>query len=664
MPAIVSRNEYAEIPISEGIIGMDESSVIRATTELYIPKKYKDFSCNVTKLVHQFDNLKQITVTIDFSISGTSSKDINYYESEEFWKAYTLKYFFDNTPPIKRDIKYAVPIVGLMLNKYLKVEKVIDLTTKEEVCFDQSIDTVFSFDTVKPKQILEEQDFYIYYNKKTTFIYDNLVAGQKYSYEITFTSEGVDFEFGLLFPFGTTTINATEGFSISDIETQTYLFKVEPVKSKELPPLVLEKLKRYLPESYDDRRYPAHIKPAQTYRGEDILFPPDGTYGTKIFGIDDDLPEGYLMDINDPYSWKLNNFEAIRFSTVMVIPPKKDLDIIITVQEKDISSRIYEQLQSMNKYYEDILISFDIFNTAHRKRRLRVEAEIDGYTSCDKKVIFIHGLNDSHKKVRVQTSLCPRMKRGVLQTIKNSEKATLIARVIDEDTKEVLTDRTFPVTLLPEDQMVWSLRSIKNSKSFNLSKFIASWIYPKDIDGEFDRVRSGAVKYHPQNAFFYENTPTSLLEHVKAIYEYLASDIGMTYVNQPFNSSNQYDAQRVVLPEQSLKNKAGNCIDLTVLFASLLEGFGIQSLICITRDHAFIAWGNPKSISTMIALETTVISQKSFEEALQIGEEQLKKSFLLIGSKDMIFPDISYKILGSCIISLAECRKEGIASKT
>ncbi|HLP86698.1 MAG TPA: hypothetical protein VK153_02370 [Candidatus Paceibacterota bacterium] len=663
MSSTESKNEYAEIPISEGIIGMDENSVIRATTELYIPKKYKDLSCKVEKITQQFDNMKQVRVTIDFLVTGNVLNDFKYYENEEFWKAYTLKYFFENTPPLKRKIKYAVPIIGFMLNKYLKVEKVIDISNKEEVPFDQSIDTVFSYDSVKPRQVLDVHDSYVYYNKKTTFIYDDLIINKKYTYEVTLISEGVHFEFGLLFPFGIVQCNSTEGFSNSDIEIKTFIYKISPITSKELPPLVLEKMKRYLPESYNDRHYPTHMKPALTYRGDDVLFPPDGTYGSKKIGLNDKIPKDYLVDINEPNPWKLSNFEALRFTNMIIFPPNKDLDIIITVQEQEISSRIYEQLQSMSNHYEDVLISFDIFNIAHKKRRLRLEAEIEGYTSCDKKTVFVHGLNDNHRKVRVQTSLCPRMKRGVLQTIKNPEKATLLARVIDEDTKVVLVDRTFPVTLLPEDHMVWSLRSTKNSKMFNLSKFIASWIYPKDVDGEFDRIRSGAVKYHPNNCFSYNNTETSLLEHVKAIYEYLAKDIGIKYINQPFNSFNQFDSQRVVLPEQSVKNKAGNCIDLTVLFASILEGFGIQSLIFITKDHAFIGWGNPKSIHSMIALETTVIGKATFEEALKIGEEQIKKNYLFSGAKDLVPMFMIYKSFGSCIISLEKCRNEGIAVK-
>ena len=374
---------------------------------------------------------------------------------------------------------------------------------------------------------------------------------------------------------------------------------------------------------------------------------------------DNTNPEDFITEANAGAQWRLGDFDALRFVNTIVIPEQKELDIIIAVQQEHIPSRIYEQLQSMNKYYEDVLINFDIFNLSHNKRRLRVEAEIDGYTSADKRVVFIHGLN-SNRKARQQVSLCPRMKRGALISLINPQRATLLAKVFDENTRELILDKTFPVTILPSDQMVWSLRSIKNSKTFNLSKFIASWIYPKDQEGQFDAVRTGAVKYHPNGQCYYDGTSKSLLEHAKAVYEYLSRDVGMVYVHQPFNASRQFDAQRVVLPEQSLKNRAGNCADLTVLMASILEGFGIQSLIFITKDHVFIGWGNPKSIKTMVALEMTLVGQASFEEAMVAGQENIKKYYLMTGAQDIMPMNFMSMARDAWIISLAECRSEGI----
>ena len=47
--------------------------------------------------------------------------------------------------------------------------------------------------------------------------------------------------------------------------------------------------------------------------------------------------------------------------------------------------------------------------------------------------------------------------------------------------------------------------------------------------------------------------------------------------------------QRITLPDQVLSSKLGNCIELTLLFASILEGIGINSGIVIQKGHAYLA---------------------------------------------------------------------------
>lgn len=61
---------------------------------------------------------------------------------------------------------------------------------------------------------------------------------------------------------------------------------------------------------------------------------------------------------------------------------------------------------------------------------------------------------------------------------------------------------------------------------------------------------------------------------------------GITYVSDPRNiqSGNDY----VQLPGETLKKKAGDCDDLTALYASLLEGIGISTAIATVPGHVFL----------------------------------------------------------------------------
>ena len=69
-----------------------------------------------------------------------------------------------------------------------------------------------------------------------------------------------------------------------------------------------------------------------------------------------------------------------------------------------------------------------------------------------------------------------------------------------------------------------------------------------------------------------------------AVYSALER-LDITYINPP--ASFEETGQRIRLPGHVLDNREGTCIDLAVLFSSVLESIGINSLIIFTKGHAF-----------------------------------------------------------------------------
>lgn len=81
---------------------------------------------------------------------------------------------------------------------------------------------------------------------------------------------------------------------------------------------------------------------------------------------------------------------------------------------------------------------------------------------------------------------------------------------------------------------------------------------------------------------------TDVKAQVKALYIALQKQ-GISYISAP--PSFEESGQRVRLPNEVLDQKLGNCIELALLFASLLEYVGINPLIVIIEGHAFVgAW--------------------------------------------------------------------------
>ena len=74
---------------------------------------------------------------------------------------------------------------------------------------------------------------------------------------------------------------------------------------------------------------------------------------------------------------------------------------------------------------------------------------------------------------------------------------------------------------------------------------------------------------------------------------------------------------RTRLPRESLRHKSTNCIDGTVLMASLLEAASLQPAIVLVPGHAFVAWETWDGTDEWDYLETTMIASHDFEEARQ-----------------------------------------------
>ena len=136
--------------------------------------------------------------------------------------------------------------------------------------------------------------------------------------------------------------------------------------------------------------------------------------------------------------------------------------------------------------------------------------------------------------------------------------------------------------------------------------------------------------------------PDDVLKQVAAVYAAIHQQ-GIVYRALP--ASFEQSGQRITLPYQVLESKLGNCVELTILFASVLEAIGINTGLIIQKGHAFLAvWlvddcyqhgicddvsfiekKCSKGINEMIVLETTMATHENtaFDKALQTASAQL-----------------------------------------
>jgi transglutaminase-like putative cysteine protease len=91
---------------------------------------------------------------------------------------------------------------------------------------------------------------------------------------------------------------------------------------------------------------------------------------------------------------------------------------------------------------------------------------------------------------------------------------------------------------------------------------------------------------------------------------------GLNYVSEPA-SFWKSGSQIVQFPLETLKNKGGNCVDLSLVFSSLLEAVGVHTELLLSTGHCQFAIVLPES-GTVVPIEATVVGDPNvtFEQAV------------------------------------------------
>jgi len=152
--------------------------------------------------------------------------------------------------------------------------------------------------------------------------------------------------------------------------------------------------------------------------------------------------------------------------------------------------------------------------------------------------------------------------------------------------------------------------------------FIAGWITPND-----DMIRTITTAATTGLAPGYNDN--DILPAAKRIWAYLNG----TYSSPPGYSISYVSDPRgmefVQFPATTLRNQAGDCEDLAVLFATALESVGIRTLIVVIEGHAYMIFcASATSCGNVHPVETTMITG-SFEAANNQGKWEYQNQPIL-----------------------------------
>lgn len=199
------------------------------------------------------------------------------------------------------------------------------------------------------------------------------------------------------------------------------------------------------------------------------------------------------------------------------------------------------------------------------------------------------------------------------------------------------------------------------------TRYLAAWVTPRHP--EVEKLVNKAARYSSMAGLWgynisgnREEQAQNVREQVKAVFDVLHRDVEIVYVASSEKIQSRHDpiqqkAQLIRLPAEVIKaGGSANCLDGTVLFASLLEQANLHPLIFIQPGHALVGWRVFKDEPVYEFLETTIINKGDFQQALQEGQEQYEHALERGALGKTIIDPIDYAFL----IDVADCRRDNI----
>ncbi len=136
----------------------------------------------------------------------------------------------------------------------------------------------------------------------------------------------------------------------------------------------------------------------------------------------------------------------------------------------------------------------------------------------------------------------------------------------------------------------------------------------------------------------------------QAIWNALAAR-GLSYVNVATDSgtSANVSTQYVRFLDQSVRDKGANCVDASVLFASILRRIGLRPVLLFKPGHCFTGYYDAPEGGRILAFETTMLGGSSFGAAVEEGAKELQATLPFLGSQQY------------SVVDIALCRQQGIS---
>jgi hypothetical protein len=273
-------------------------------------------------------------------------------------------------------------------------------------------------------------------------------------------------------------------------------------------------------------------------------------------------------------------------------------------------------------------------------------SEIDGYTTkaSDTVTVDAGGTQEIRQNPRLTTTAIDGLNSAhqadahvVVSYMDNGQARTVLDQT---STTDITSRRDFP------------LRGIDGFSQQDVYELLAVMVTPTD-PAVAELIRA-AAEYAPGKAMGAGAAeaatggfdPNAVYAQLAAVWQAESDDYNLTYVSttETFAAA----SQRIALPDEVLTNASGNCIELSLLFASVAESLGFAPYIILVPGHAYMAVQLDDNNTAVI--ETTSIGQATFDDTVKYGTKEWQEAEPHINAGDD----------GYGVLDVMQARKDGV----
>jgi hypothetical protein len=277
--------------------------------------------------------------------------------------------------------------------------------------------------------------------------------------------------------------------------------------------------------------------------------------------------------------------------------------------------------------YGNVLDDFaevNLTNNSGETARFLVETEIDGYSSVSSDTVEVAA--SETLEVRQNPRLIPES----MEKLNSQRYANFVIRVT------LLTDGEDELLLSESSEiLLYSRRDYTWVDGFTLQEnrdLLAAYVTPNDPAVE-ELLRRAAD--YTDSGMIWSGYGDEELDGNGSVWERLEAvwraeeEYNLTYVST-WVSFTPEASQRMRMPFEVLEQQGGNCIELVFLYASAVEAMDMESSIVLVPGHAYLAVRTDLTNAQYYFVETTLIGQSDFAEAVAYGANSWEEDSLLM----------------------------------